>query len=195
MKKHLKIISIICALLLILSFIIVQSLIFSEIILYNAEYLQDKKIDYIVVLGAAVWENEPSPTLYNRLATAYNFAKDKNVKIVVCGGQGSGNMTEAEVMKRFLIEHGISPELIIQEKHSTNTFENLKYARSKMCASLDQPKVLIVTSDFHLFRAKFLAKRLGFEAYGIPAETPTNTRIAMFFREYLAVIKSLIFDH
>jgi|ACQI01.1.fsa_nt_gi uncharacterized SAM-binding protein YcdF (DUF218 family) len=196
MNKNLKKIFCLTAFLFIFSFIIIQSFIFSEVMLFDAEELQNKEFDYVIVLGAAVWGNEPSPALYNRLIAAYDFVKDKpDIKIIVCGGQGNGNITEAEAMKRFLVERGIDPSRIIKEEHSSSTFENLKYAKSKICANLDRPKVLIVTSDFHLFRAKFLAKRLGFEAHGIPAETPTSTRIAMFFREYLAVIKSLLVDH
>jgi len=55
-------------------------------------------------------------------------------------------------------------------------------------------KIMIVTSDFHLFRAKMLANRLGFEPYGLPAVTPRVVATQLMVREYLAIIKSFIFD-
>ena len=179
------------------SFLIIQLLILNESRSFNINELHSKEFDYIIVLGAAVWGNKPSPALHNRLSATYEFAKDNNIKIIVCGGMGAENtITEAEAMKIFLIAQGINGNRIFKEEHSASTFENLKYAREKITkvAYIDNPRILIVTSDFHLFRAKFIAQRLGFETYGLPAETPPSTQVSMFFREYFAVIKSFLLD-
>ena len=104
--------------------------------------------------------NEPSPALYNRLIAAYDFVKDKpDIKIIVYGGQGNGNITEAEVMKRFLVERGINPSHIIKEEHSSSIFENLKYAKSKILFSCDKiaarrPLKVKITEYFHMFLEK-----------------------------------------
>ncbi|MCD5407576.1 MAG: YdcF family protein [Desulfotomaculum sp.] len=198
MLKKIKKIALIFSITLLASFLIIQLLIFNESHSVNITELQTQEFDYIIVLGAAVWGSEPSPALYNRLVTTYQFAKDNNVKIIVCGGLGAGNtITEAAAMKSFLINKNINAARIFKEEHSTSTFENFKYARDKIApaAGIDNPRILIISSDFHLFRAKFLAQRLGFEVAGLPAETPPNTKISMFFREYFAVIKSFLFDH
>ena len=55
-------------------------------------------------------------------------------------------------------------------------------------------EIAILTSEFHLFRAKYLARQYGFTPYGIPADTPTLVLARYLVREYFAVIKSLILD-
>ena len=99
-------------------------------------------------------------------------------------------------MKRYLVNNGIEENRIIMEDESTNTFENLKYTRD-IIRGLDEKedyRVLIVTNKFHLFRAKFLAKRLGMVPYGLPARIPPSVIVQSYIREYFAVIKSFIFD-
>lgn len=183
--------------LLFLSFLIIQTFIFHAAYQVCAEEIHLKEIDYVIVLGAAVWGNRPSPTLYNRLITAYKYAKRKDVPIVVTGGLGSGDaITEAEASKLFFLERGMAEDRIIMEENSTNTLENLKFSQEKIAETdaSENLTVLLVTSDFHLFRAKFLARRVGFKTYGLPAKTPESIRLKMFFREYVAVLKSLLFD-
>ena len=143
----------------------------------------------------------PSPSLKHRLAAALEYAKEfPDVPIVVSGGQGPDELiTEAEAMKCFLVERGIDPRLIIVEDASTNTWENLMLTREvlKMDAPLKRDKVLIVTSEFHMFRSLMLARRSGFEPHGKAAPTPAYPRYLkpyLYFREYFAVIKSLLFD-
>ncbi|SHK18931.1 DUF218 domain-containing protein [Caminicella sporogenes DSM 14501] len=99
-------------------------------------------------------------------------------------------------MKKFLIAKGIQEDRIIQEDKSTSTYENLKFTKNiiEKINKKNKYKVLIITSDFHLFRAKFLAKRLGFKAYGIPAKTPESIKKYIYLREYAAVIKSFLLD-
>lgn len=177
----------------ILSFVILET-----VIIASAISIKKTDSDYIVVLGAGLRGDIPSLTLLQRLDKSLEYVKNNpDIKIVVSGGQGQGEtITEAEAMKRYLIKQGVNEERIIKEDKSTNTFENLKFT-AKILKEMDKTqnfKITIVTSDFHVFRAKFLAARHGFKAdgYGVisePVLIPTY-----YVREYFAVVKSFVFD-
>ncbi|MFY9214058.1 MAG: YdcF family protein [Tissierellaceae bacterium] len=176
------------------SFLTIEGLIFLEA---NRDPNIDK-VDYVIVLGARLYRDTPSPALLERLKVANEYLKEhKDVEVIVSGGQGHDeSIPEAEAMKRYLVNNGIEENRIIMEDESTNTFENLKYTRD-IIRGLDEKedyRVLIVTNKFHLFRAKFLAKRLGMVPYGLPARIPPSVIVQSYIREYFAVIKSFIFD-
>ena len=99
-------------------------------------------------------------------------------------------------MKRFLIKHGVAEDQIIKEEKSTNTLENMKFTTEilKKLEKSENIEVTIVTNNFHMFRAKFLAKRQGLKVYGYPAPLHPMLVPTCFVREYLAVINSFIFD-
>lgn len=179
--------------LLLISFVVVEALIIS-----SAFRKENKRPDYIVVLGAGLRGETPSHTLYKRLESSLSIInKHKDTKIILSGGQGPGEtITESEAMKRYLVEKGVSVDRIIKEDKSTSTLENLVYTK-KIIASLDNkttPTITIVTSNFHMFRSKILAARVGLNSYGYPAEILPTLIPTYFVREYLALIKSLIFD-
>ncbi|WP_099191359.1 YdcF family protein [Tepidibacter mesophilus] len=187
-----KVIKII-VLILIVSFIIIEGL----IIIHGQE---DKKYDaeYLVVLGSGLWGDVLSPTLLDRMNKSLEFIKNNpDTKIIVSGGQGRGeNMPESQAMRDYLVLNGVDENKIIQEDKSTSTIENLKFTK-QILENLDgknNHKIMIVTNEFHLFRSKFIAKRLGFIAYGMPSKTITHIAPKYFIREYFAVIKSFIFD-
>jgi uncharacterized SAM-binding protein YcdF (DUF218 family) len=79
-------------------------------------------------------------------------------------------------------------------RDSTDNRDSSNNTDSYEDVSDERIKIMIVTSDFHLFRAKMLANRLGFEPYGLPAVTPRVVATQLMVREYLAIIKSFIFD-
>lgn len=182
--------------------IIVLSFLLTEgLIIKSARLDDDIEVDYMVVLGAGLFGDRPSPVLYNRLITALEYAKKyPDVIIVVSGGQGPDEwISEAEAMKRFLIKNGITEGRIIVEDSSTSTMENLALTQAVLKQDDPQrkPKLLIVTSEYHMFRSKLLARRSGFEPYGKCAPTPDYPRYlkpTYYLREYLAVIKSVLFD-
>ena len=97
------------------------------------------------------------------------------------------------------MQNGIEAKKIIKEESSTSTKENLIFTKEVLKHEIDtkKPTVLIVTSEYHMFRAKFLARRNGFIPYGKCAPTPAYPRYLKplyYFREYFAVIKSFLFD-
>jgi uncharacterized SAM-binding protein YcdF (DUF218 family) len=153
----------------------------------------------MIVLGAAMQGSRPSLELRDRLDKALLFYKLCPVKkIIVSGGQGNGeDMPEAQFMKQYLLSHGIPAEKVISEDKSTSTYENIVYSKKLIRESdkRENIKLTIVTNDFHIFRAKFLARREGFTAYGFPSDTPFYIIPNHYVREYFAVIKSAVLDH
>lgn len=177
----------------IVSFIIIESL-----IVYNGFKTDKKDVDYLVVLGAGLWGDSPSLALQERLDESLKFIKaNPNIKVVLSGGKGEGEtITEAEGMKRYLISHGVNERQLIKEENSTNTKENMQFTK-KVLDEIDgreNIKIKIVTNNFHMFRAKLLARNSGFMAYGEPSKLYPLLIPTYYTREYLAVIKTLIFD-
>lgn len=179
--------------LLVVSFVTIEGL-----IIYNGSKEDNDEVDYLVVLGAGLWGDTPSLTLRQRLNESLDFIeKNPNIKIILSGGMGPGEtITEAEGMKHYLVSNGVDEKLIIKEEKSTSTEENLKFTKNllKQIDGRENLKIKIVTSDFHIFRAKLLAKKNGFIAYGKPSPTHPMLIPAYYIREYMAVVKTLIFD-
>ena len=89
---------------------------------------------------------------------------------IVSGGQGDGeDVTEAQCMHDWLVEAGIDPARIYMEDKAESTMENLEYSFGIIRSLGGEPdgNVTILSSSYHLFRAKSMAKRLGVDAAGI----------------------------
>lgn len=166
------------------------------LIVINSSADKDMPVDYLIVLGAGLKGDQISLALLERMEKSTEYLnKHSDVTVVVSGGQGIGEtITEAEAMKRYLVSHGIAADRIIIEDKATSTMENFKFSREKLSMKTNKIKVAVITNDFHLFRAKMLAKRNGFEAYGVPCKTPVSVVLNCYLREYFAVIKSYFFD-
>ena len=157
--------------------------------------------DYCVILGAEWKENGPSYVLKKRLdaALAYlNQAGNENTKVVVSGGQGSNEvMSEADGMRQYLLEAGIAEERILVENTSVNTYENLTNSRMLIEADaavngLQVPDVVIVTSNFHVFRACMMAKKMGYPALqGLAAGSYPSMLPNNMLREFFGIMKDL----
>ena len=127
--------------------------------------------EFVVVLGAQVQGDEPSLTLKKRLDLALSYLNDHpQAKVIVSGAQGADEAyTEAYVMAKNL-----EYSRVLAEQHG-----------------MDTTSVLIITSDFHLCRAKYLARRLGMEPYGLASQTwPEILRVNYLLREVFAFIKA-----
>ncbi|MDY0236524.1 MAG: YdcF family protein [Gudongella sp.] len=174
-------------------FVIVHNL-----IQYEAHNYPDSSADYLIVLGARLYGDIPSPSLRDRLDIAIdNLKQYPNTKVIVSGGQGDDEwISEAAAMKKYLIEKEIESGRIIVESESTNTLENIRFSLEKIKEqeSNNDFSIIVVTNKYHIFRAKFLAKRVGLRVRGLPAEIPPTVVIPSYFREYFAVLKSAIFD-
>ena len=143
-------------------------------IIKNARTDRDAGRDYLIVLGAAVYGDQPSLTLVRRCEGALQYLNEHPKTIaIVSGGMGKGEqITEAQAMHDWLIAHGVAPERIIMEPKATSTMENLKFSFDIIRARGDEPQghVAIVSSAYHLYRAKLMARSLGVtDAAGVAA--------------------------
>lgn len=151
------------------------------------------KYSHVIVLGAKVKRGAiPSKALAFRLDAALDYAiQYPNVQIIVSGGQGADeDATEASVMKQYLIDRGFPENQIIVEDQSTSTYENLIYSKKIIGPNLEG--LTIVSSDYHLARAKMLAEDLHIDCDVIPAKTPKSIEVKVRFRERFALLKSAI---
>jgi len=162
------------------------------LVISGANEKNTEKPDYTIILGAALKKDKPSLTLRNRL-DAFLIC-NQGETVIVTGGQGfDETVPEAVAMEKYLRDRGIT-DIIIEDK-STNTKENLINAAELIGRDLSDVNVKIISSDYHCFRAKMLAKRLGYEnvtTYG--AKTHPLLVPSFYIREGLAVAKSFIFD-
>ena len=168
-----------------------------SIIIYNGNHHDNEKPDYLVVLGAGLRGNSISASLLYRLETALDFHEMyPDVKIVVSGGQGTGeSMPEALAMRNFLVDNGVDPSLIIMEDKSTNTYENFLYTKYILEEDTEKDNftITIISNNFHMYRAKFLAREVGFSTYGYPAPSHKASALVFYVREFFGVIKAYIF--
>ncbi|MGG0285014.1 YdcF family protein [Peribacillus butanolivorans] len=144
---------------------------------------------YLIVLGARVKGTVPSLSLQYRIDKAADYLKaNKNTIAIVSGGKGPGeDISEAQAMQQELINQGIEEARIIMEDKSTTTIENIAYSKDL----IPNPTAtgLIVTNDFHIYRAVEMAKSVGLDMTGIPAKTPKVVLVKSYIREYLAITK------
>ena len=155
--------------------------------------------DFIVVLGAQVQGDTPSLTLRKRLDKALAFLQaHPDRTVIVSGGQGPDEAcTEASVMAQYLLAHGVGAAQIIEEPQASNTRENLLFsAKLAEEAGFDPSRVLIITSDFHMCRAKYIARTLGMEPCGLSSDTwPWILKVNYTLREVFAFCKAVYQAH
>ena len=168
-------------------------------VLINYSHKHDTAVpDYVVILGAGLNGDKPSQILTYRLNESLNLISklpDK-VKIIVSGGQGPGEtISEAEAMKAYLISNGIAEDRIIEENRSKSTLENLEFTKKLVEKYGGGKNITLVTSNFHMYRSKTLSKRVGFDdIYCWSAPVHPYITPVYYFRESIAVMKSLVFD-
>ncbi|ODV54066.1 YdcF family protein [Lysinibacillus fusiformis] len=159
----------------------------------GVEAKADGSASYMIILGAKVKPGGvPSLSLKSRLEVAVPYlVKYPQVKVIVSGGQGPDeDRTEASVMREYLEQNGIDATRIIEEDQSTSTYENLVF--SKELLPKETKKITIVSNDFHLKRAKYLAESLDFEVDVVSAKTPKSVEAKLKIRERAALLKTYI---
>ncbi len=145
----------------------------------------------LIVLGAGLHGETPSRPLCYRLDKAVQYHKmNPSAYIVVSGGQGPyETITEAEAMRRYLIENGVAEEKILCEERATSTKENFIYAKALLDSLCDIPyKTAYVTNRFHVYRAGRLAKEVGLSATRLSAPSDLITLLPNYLRECCAII-------
>lgn len=144
-------------------------------------------IDCAVVLGAGVRNGKPTPMLRDRILTGISLYESGAVpKVIMSGDHGSDDYDEVNVMKNFAMDKGIPDEDIFMDHAGFSTYETLYRAKGVFEAD----KVIIVTQKYHLYRALYIAEKLGIEAYGVPADLEDYAgQLKRDAREVLARIK------
>ena len=159
-------------------------------IIKESEYSKLSDIDCIIILGAGIWGDKPSPMLEDRLLEGINLYQNNiSDKIIVSGDHGKKEYDEVNIMKNYVVERGIPSENIFMDHAGFSTYESIYRAKEIFQAK----KIVIVTQKYHLYRALYIANRLGIEAYGVGSDPrqyvgATNREI----REILARNKDFI---
>ena len=167
-------------------------------IIRNARTDPEPERPYLVVLGAAVYGDQPSLTLVRRLEGALDYLNTYPDSVaIVSGGMGKGEtVTEAQAMHDWLLQHGIPEERILMEPKATSTLENLSYSFALIREQGVEPdgNVALVSSAYHLYRAKSMARLKGVEAVGVAAPWGrTMVMLNYFIREAFGVTHLWVF--
>lgn len=148
--------------------------------------------DYAIILGAKVNGTIPSLSLQYRLESALKYAYDyPNVTFILSGGQGPDeDISEAEAMKNYLLNHDITEDRLILENKSTSTYENFIFSKALLPGSVNT--ITVISSDYHLARAKKIASEIGFKTDVIAAKTPRIVQFKVRTRERIALLKTYL---
>lgn len=151
---------------------------------------KDETCQYMLVLGAKVRNDGPSVSLMDRIkATAAYMEAHPDVIAIVSGGKGPDEpITEAQCMFEQLVKLGVDPSRIWLEDQATSTWENLHFAMNLIEEKTGQrpEKIGLLSSEYHLFRAKMFARACGVEAVGIPARTSRISQMVNHFMREVA---------
>ncbi len=134
--------------------------------LEDARTLED--VDCILVLGCLVKDNGvPSDMLTDRLKRGIElYGQGAAPKLLMSGDHGSADYDEVNAMKRFAVDAGVPSSDVFMDHAGFSTYESIYRAKE----IFEADKIIIVTQEYHLYRALFIAKRLGVEAYGVDAD-------------------------
>lgn len=159
---------------------------------YDNVDVQVSSKDAGIVLGAALWDGELSPALEERCQKALDLYRRGLVKyLILTGGLGDDQISEAEAMKRFFIKQGIPDNRLLVEDQATNTQQNFQYSQ-KWIRQKHITDVYVITHDFHLYRALHYAKQLHIKATPAPVHSQVMWMPYHKTRESLALIKQRI---
>ncbi|MDE7063363.1 MAG: YdcF family protein [Lachnospiraceae bacterium] len=148
----------------------------------------------VIVLGAKVQGERPSLILQERLDAAYDYLqKNQQSVCILSGGMGSDeNISEAECMYQYLIDKGIDSKRLYKEDQSTTTQENLAFSKDLIQQYSLDSTIVIVTNEFHEYRAVAIASSLDMEAYAVPAETLWWLFPTYYVRELYGIVYEYI---
>ncbi|MEK8132292.1 ElyC/SanA/YdcF family protein [Paenibacillus filicis] len=148
----------------------------------------------LIVLGASVYSNgKVSDILRDRLDTAYDlYASGKARRIIVSGDHASDEYDEVNAMKNYLMKKGVPDKHIFMDHAGFNTYDSMYRAQAVFQAS----NLIIVTQDYHLKRAIYVARAMGLEAVGAASDKQAYRDIRKYeAREVLARVKDYINVH
>lgn len=155
------------------------------------------QVKCVMVLGCQVVGETPSYMLADRLDRALVLLEENpDAVCIVAGGQGRGeSITEAEAMRRYLTQRGVSRERILIEDKSTSTAENFAY-----CADILKQRgltdgIAVVTTEFHQYRASIYARRNGLETGHYSSQTEPHSLLNYWIREWAALAATALLGY
>ncbi|MBE5940569.1 MAG: SanA protein [Lachnospiraceae bacterium] len=157
-------------------------------IITTEEAAKLKDIDCVIVLGCLVRaDGTPSHMLEDRIKRGVELYKaDASPKIIMSGDHGRTDYNEVQTMKEYAIADGVESSDVFMDHAGFSTYDTVYRAKEIFQAD----KVIIVTQEYHLSRALYIAKALGIEAYGVAADYRTYSgQTSRDIREVLARVK------
>ncbi|BDR53540.1 hypothetical protein KIM372_14470 [Bombiscardovia nodaiensis] len=177
---------------------------FAALLLYSYFYRllpRKRQYDFIIVHGAGLSGEQPTPLLRGRLDKALQLweQQGRQATIIVSGGQGADEViSEAQAMENYLTrQRQVPAQAIVQENQSTTTLENLTYSKSimdRLCPGRAY-RAALVTSDYHVFRASEYASKVGLNADGIGSHTRSYYWPTAFIREFIAISRAHLWPY
>jgi uncharacterized SAM-binding protein YcdF (DUF218 family) len=182
---------------ILLAILLVGMAITAAPILWGVVSQPEASCDYLILLGAGVDGDTPSPILQDRINQAYTYLTEHPDTIcIVTGGKGDDeNLSEAQCMFNHLTAMGIQGGRIWMEDQATSTVENFEYSVKLLQEKTGSiPENLgVMSNEFHLFRAKLIAKANGLDPIFVAAPTSQMmVRINYTVREIFALWNYLI---
>ena len=152
-------------------------------------FRQSRKLDYIIVLGAGLNGDQVPPLLAGRIDRGLRLlARNPGARLVLSGGQGPGEtLPEGRAMAAYAIARGADPARLLVEDRSANTEENLRFSRALMPE--ERPRIAVVTTAYHVFRALLIARRQGIRCVGYGAKTRWYFTLNAVLREFAGYLK------
>lgn len=123
--------------------------------------------DCIMVLGCGVYDDRPTPLLADRLQRGVElYQAGASPKLLMTGDHGRIDYDEVNIMKGYALDAGIKTEDVFMDHAGFSTYESMYRARDVF----DVDSIIIVTQEYHLYRAVYNARRLGLDAYGVACD-------------------------
>lgn len=166
-------------------YLLVLLAIYSLSAVLNLIHLRKRhRADYIVVLGAGLIGARVTPLLAARIDKGIELlARNPKAVLIMSGGQGPGeDLAEGRAMADYAVQKGIEEDSIIVENKSRSTEENLLFSRELM--SGEKPRVILVTTAYHVFRALLIARQQGMKCVGYGAKTKWYFTLNALLREF-----------
>ena len=153
------------------------------------EDLKSEDFDCIMVLGAGLWDGEPSPMLQERLDFGLiAYETGCSGKLLMSGDHGRKEYDEVNKMKEVAVQNGVLADNVFMDHAGFSTYESMYRARDVFQVE----KMVIVTQEYHLYRAVYNARKLGIDAYGFAADR-LEYPIYNDVREALARLKDFFY--
>ena len=165
-------------------------------IYYRGNISDIQKADAIIVLGAAQWDGKPSPIFQARLDQAQKlYAAAHAPRIIVTGGKTPRNtIADSRAGKDYLAQHRVNPDDVFTEDESRTTLQNLMFAREIMKTRQFRSAIL-VSHDFHMMRARHMAKDLGIIVFAAPVKTKNQFAKLQYAAREAAVYAAYLLFH